>query len=144
VTVNLHNGNVYLGGWADGGAQSGVSASLMFGKLNYPPSGSPSGAVVDSFLGGMSGYFCVGALAGVCQVRNGTGTAYQAGFMTPGAVGGVSLAGRACFSRPHLPSQPEPAPEPKPWRPDVTPCTPGFCVNQPNYGLPPGGYRTSA
>ena len=34
-------------------------------------------------------------------------------------------------------------PPPQPSVPDVTPCTPGFCVNQPNYGLPPGGYQTT-
>ena len=64
--------------------------------------------------------------------------------MTPGLVGGFSLSGRMCHSKPAPPPQPQPEPSPIPATPsDVTPCTPGFCVNQPNYGLPSGGYRTT-
>jgi RHS repeat-associated protein len=144
VTINLHNGNTYWGGWADGGVQAGPSASLMFGKLKVPL-GNPSASQVDAFIGGVTGYHCGGALMGVCIVRNGSGTAYQGGFMTPALIGGLSFAGRACHHQVQ-PTQPEPLQEPPVLPPpdDVPPCTPGECVNQPNYGLPPGGYHTSS
>jgi hypothetical protein len=119
----------------------------MLGKLLNYPSGDPSGDQVDAFLGGLSAYHCAGAVAGLCVVQSLSGTggnAVQGGLMTPAVMGGFSLSGRMCHSKPELPPQPQPEPSPMPTTPsDVIPCTPGFCANQPNDALPPGGYRTT-
>src|SRR5262249_31060254 len=74
VSVNLHNGNVYVGGHLTGGAQVGPGGSLVYGVLQ--PFGAPwdssidnsanTAAQVDAFLGGLTGFGCIGNWVGGC------------------------------------------------------------------------------
>ncbi len=98
TTVNLHNGEVFVGG-SKSNISSGASASVTLGRmLDAPPEFVTRGAAVSNMLGGASAQTTVCA-GGICAAVNQSigkpgerPTAIEIGFGTPGVSTGVGVS----------------------------------------------------
>lgn len=98
TTVNLHNGEVFVGG-AKSNISTGPGASVTLGRmLDAPPKDTERGEAVSNMLGGSSAQTAVcagGICAGVNQSIGKPGqrpTAVEIGIGTPGVSSGVGVS----------------------------------------------------